>query len=250
MEVIIHGCLGKMGTAVAESVMGSPNASIAFGIDKGVSRRDDTLMGNDHKEVISNFPIFSLLDSPEKGDVIIDFSSPGAMIDLLKFAEERRLPMVLATTGLSLEEQDAVNRAALEIPIFQSPNFSIGINLLASVVELVMPVLEQEFDVGIIDKHHREKRDSPSGTAILLGKTVENASRHGKKAEIVSLRIGTIPGEHTVVFAGPGEVIELKHTAQSRQIFAQGAVKAAEYLLGKPPGLYTMAHMLKGLENA
>lgn len=244
MNVIIHGCRGKMGIVVAESVLDTPGTAVAFGVDRDVEQGDAALRGP------SDFPVLSLDDCPDCGDVIIDFSSHDAVTDLMAFAISRRLPVVIATTGLSGEEQDAVDQAALAIPVFQSPNFSIGINLLAACLEILTPALEKEFDIGIIDKHHRGKKDAPSGTAILLGKTVENASPEHKKAEIVALRLGTIPGEHTVVFAGPGEVIELKHTAQSRQVFAQGAVRAAAYLMDKPPGLYSMQHLLKGLDHA
>jgi 4-hydroxy-tetrahydrodipicolinate reductase len=237
IDIILHGCHGKMGRTVATSVEHFPELNITYGVDRNLSTNH-------------SFPVYPMIaDGPNTGDVIIDFSSHDAIPDLLDFAKARQLPLVLASTGLTQAEQNQILEASQQIPIFQAPNFSIGINLLAACIELILPVLEQTFDLEIIDKHHREKKDAPSGTALQLAAVAKACSSGGKEVGITSLRAGTIPGEHTVIFAGPDEVIELKHTAMSRDIFAEGALKAAIFLVGKPPGKYDMKDLIQGLSN-
>lgn len=231
-DIILHGCHGKMGRTVALTVETFPNMSIVYGVDR-------------NQEGPHLFPVYyPITQGPVSGDVIIDFSSHEAIPTVLDFAKARNLPLVLASTGLTDAEHNQIKEASLQIPIFAAPNFSIGINLIAACMELIMPVLQQTFDVEIIDKHHREKKDAPSGTALQLGEMARTCSQEGKKIGITSLRAGTIPGEHTVIFAGPDEIIELKHTALSRDVFAQGALKAAAFLVGKPPGQYSMKDLI------
>ena len=168
--------------------------------------------------------------------------------------------MVVCTTALTEDCLAAVDEAASEIPVFRSANMSLGINALAKALKTITPVLEPSFNVEIVEKHHNKKKDSPSGTAVLLADAVNSAckvkkeyvyGRHGKNDEcritdlgIHAVRGGTIPGEHTVIYAGPDEVIELTHTALSRNIFAEGALKAAEFLAGKPAGKYSMDDLI------
>lgn len=231
-EIILHGCHGKMGRAVALASENFPGMKVVFGVDRNLKGQHP-------------FPVyFSINQGPDTGDVIIDFSSHDAIPMVLEFAIARKLPLVIASTGLTSAEQKQIQDASLQIPIFQAPNFSVGINLIAACIELLMPVLEEDFDIEIIDKHHREKKDAPSGTALQLGQVAKTFSKEGKEAGITSLRAGTIPGEHTVIFAGPDEIIELKHTALSRDVFAQGALKAAAFLVGKSPGQYTMKDLI------
>lgn len=233
IQIIIHGCQGKMGRAVASAAMQHPGFDIAFGVDR-------------NQGAAMPFSVhYPISQSPPAGDVIIDFSSHDAVPEVLDFALSRNLPLVLASTGLTGAEMEMVREASLRIPIFQSPNFSIGINLLAACVRQLMPVLEHDFDAAIIDKHHKEKKDLPSGTALLLADVAKNAGSTDKPIQVIALRAGTIPGEHTVIFAGPDEIIELKHTALSRDIFARGALKAAEFLVGKPPGAYNMNDLIE-----
>ena len=237
IEIILHGCHGKMGQAVAVAAENMPDVNIVYGVDRNLN-------GN------NPFPVYyPLKEGPVKGDVIVDFSSHDAIPFVLDFAISRNLPLVLASTGLTEEEQNQIRQASNQIPVFQAPNFSIGINLLAACIELILPVLEENFDVEIIDKHHREKKDAPSGTALQLAGVAKECSSAGQQIGITSLRAGTIPGEHTVIFAGPDEVIELKHTAMSRDVFAQGALKAAIFLVDKPPGKYDMKDLIHGLSN-
>lgn len=231
-DIILHGCHGKMGRAVALASENFPEATIVYGVDRNL-----------HGQHL--FPVyFSMTQGPDSGDVIIDFSSHDAIPSVLEFAISRKLPVVIASTGLTSAEQEQIHKASLQIPIFHAPNFSLGINLIAACIELITPVLGHDFDIEIIDKHHREKKDAPSGTALQLGQTAKIFGEPGKEIGITSLRAGTIPGEHTVIFAGPDEIIELKHTAYSRDVFAQGALKAAAFLVGKPPGLYTMKDLI------
>jgi 4-hydroxy-tetrahydrodipicolinate reductase len=237
IDIILHGCHGKMGRAVAEAAENFSEMNIAFGVDRNLL-------------TTHSFPVyFPIVDGPDDGDVIIDFSSHEAIPALLDFAKARKLPLVLASTGLNQDQQDQILEASRQIPIFQAPNFSIGINLLAACIELILPVLEQNFDIEIIDKHHKEKKEAPRGTALQLAGVAKECSSAGKKIGITSLRAGTIPGEHTVIFAGPDEIIELKHTAMSRDVFAQGALKAATFLVGKPPGKYDMKDLIHGLSD-
>jgi len=232
IEIILHGCCGKMGQAVAAAAESLPDINIIYGVDRN-------LQGN------HPFPVyFPINEGPKKGDVIIDFSSHDAIPSVLDFAVLRNLPLILASTGLTEDEQNQIRIASQKIPVFQAPNFSVGINLIAACMELIIPVLGQDFDVEIIDKHHREKKDAPSGTALQLGQVAKECGKTGHEIGISSLRIGTIPGEHTVIFAGPDEIIELKHTALSRDVFAQGALKAAAFVVGKPAGQYTMKDMI------
>ena len=232
LELVIHGCQGKMGQAVTAAAAAYPELNIGYGIDRNPT-------------ATHTYPVYPSIDSaPGGGDVIIDFSSHEAIPALLDYALKFKIPVVLASTGITPEEQRAIDKASGTIPLFQSPNFSGGINLLAACLEMLMPVLEPDFDVAITDKHHKEKKDSPSGTALLLAKAAQEASHNGGTVQVDALRIGTIPGEHTVIFAGPDEIIELKHTAYSRDVFAQGALKAASYLADKPPGKYGMKDLI------
>lgn len=232
IEIILHGCQGKMGQAVANSAAAHPCMNIAYGVDRNPSGSQ-------------SFPVyFPITEGPNVGDILIDFSSHEAIPDVLAFAKARKLPLVLASTGQTNDEKELIREAASLIPIFQAPNFSLGINLIAACIELILPVLQQNFDVEIIDKHHREKKDAPSGTALQLEDVATMCCNESKRIGVTSIRAGTIPGEHTVIFAGPDEIIELKHTALSRDVFAQGALKAAEFLVGKSPGQYTMKDLI------
>jgi len=232
IELVIHGCQGKMGRTISETAKAFPEMTIGYGIDP-------------NRTIPQNYPVYyPIADAPGGGDVIIDFSSHDAIPQVLDFALQHKIPLVLASTGITTDEQQAIDEAAKAIPIFQAPNFSMGINLLAACVELLMPVLELDFDVAITDKHHKEKKDAPSGTALQLAQVARSASKTGKNIDVTALRIGTIPGEHSVIFAGPDEIIELKHTACSRDVFAQGALKAAKYLVGKSAGKYSMKDLI------
>lgn len=237
-----------MGRVLREMISANPDMTVAAGIDS-------------YTDSDADFPQFkTAAECTEEGDVVIDFSNHAAVPALIDFCRSRSLPVVVCTTALTDECLAAVEAAASEIPVFRSANMSLGINALAKALKAVTPVLEPTFNVEIVEKHHNKKKDSPSGTAVLLADAVNSAcrnkknyiyGRHGKDDEckitdlgIHAVRGGTIPGEHTVIFAGPDEVIEFTHTALSRNIFAEGALKAAEFLAGKPAGKYSMDDLI------
>ena len=248
-RIIISGCCGHMGRVVADICNNDPEVEIAAGID---------LLA----QPMEGFPVFSTpaLCAVET-DVVIDFSHPAALEPLLDFCLEKKLPVVLATTGYTDEQLAQIDQASRHIPIFRSANMSLGINVLADLVRRAAALLGEDFDVEIEERHHRRKLDAPSGTALMLANVAAGAlpydpsfvyDRHSvrkprDRAEIgiSSLRGGTIVGDHTVVFAGRDEVIEISHHAASREVFAAGAVKAAKFLAGAAsPGLYDMSHLI------
>ena len=248
-RVIISGCNGKMGKVVAECISARNDCEVAAGID---------ITGGS-----ADFPLFSSPndDLPE-ADVLIDFSHPSLLSPLLQLGKKRRMPLVLCTTGYSPNQVQDLTDSAKEIPIFYSRNMSLGINLLIELAKKAEQVLGGSFDVEIIEKHHNQKIDAPSGTALMLADEIADAGankpyhymydRHSqrKKREpdeigIHSIRGGTIVGEHDVIFAGRHEVITLSHSAQSKEVFASGAVNAAVFLAAQPAGLYDMSDLLK-----
>ena len=248
MRVIINGYNGRMGVQIAEALTSFEDMKLVAGID---NRADGT-------ETIPcfNSPFLCNIEA----DVIIDFSHFSAVEDLLTFAKDKKIPIVIATTALGDKERNAIENAAKIIPVFTSYNMSLGINTIIASLSLLVPPLEKNFDIEIVEKHHNQKKDSPSGTALLLADAVNNNcslkkeyifGRHGNADScsidqicIHSVRGGTIPGEHTIILAGNDEVIEIKHTALSKEIFAHGAISAAEFIVSKPAGLYSMNDLI------
>lgn len=247
-KVILNGCSGKMGKMISHSVTNFEELSIVAGIDKF---KDESL----------KYPIFKNISQCDiDADVVLDFSRPDALDSLLSYCKNNKLPLVLCTTGYSEEQLSKIDEYSKIIPIFHSANMSIGINLINNILKDISAMLYENYDIEIIEKHHNQKVDAPSGTALLLGDTIKNSikeetvfnkGRNGiKKREkneigIHAIRGGSIVGEHEVIFAGSGEIIELKHTALSREVFAIGALKACEYMKGKNNGLYTMDDVIK-----
>lgn len=200
----------------------------------------------------------------ETGDIIIDFSHYSRLDTLLDYSRSKRIPLVIATTGYSDETMRKIEETVKEIPVLLSSNMSLGVNLLNDILERIVPVLYENYDIEVIEKHHNKKIDSPSGTAKTLVETIErscpkkmkeqygreeNRKRERNEIGIHSLRGGTIVGEHSVLFCGEDEIIEIKHTAMSKKIFAMGALKAARFLVGKEAGLYTMKDIFKNQEE-
>lgn len=247
INLIISGCNGRMGHVVEEICSADPNINIVAGFD---------ILGSSDR----NFPIFS---SPEQfagnADVVIDFSHPSALTPLLSFCKNHNVCAVLATTGFSSEQLAEINESAKYVPIFRSANMSLGINVVIELIKKAASILDG-YDIEIVERHHNRKVDAPSGTALMLADAAASAvpyeteyiyDRSGvrqprKKREIgiSAVRGGTIVGDHEVIFAGRDEVIELHHHAASREVFANGAVKAAKFLVGKAPGLYNMADLV------
>ncbi len=237
-----------MGHAVYNACADFPDAEIVAGFDIKTD---------------SSYPFTvytSLSDIKEKADVIIDFSHPSMTDSVLDFAGNTKTPLILCTTGLSENQKAHIKSASEKVAVFYSANMSIGVNLLINLVTKATSVLEDNFDIEIIEKHHNQKLDAPSGTALAIADAISDTAsyepeytydRHSvrKKRDkseigIHSLRGGNIVGEHSVIFAGCDEVIEIKHTATSKNVFAVGAVKAAEFIKDKPPALYSMKDMI------
>ena len=249
INLVISGCNGRMGKVVAELCRQEPSVHIVAGIDANPQKLD-------------TFPVYAdPLEYTGNADVVIDFSSPLALDGLLQFCKMRKIGIVLATTGYSDEQLEKIQETAQEIPIFKSANMSLGINVLMELVRSAAKILSG-YDIEIIERHHNKKLDAPSGTALMIADAAASSvdydaayiyeresvrrPRDPKEIGISSVRGGTIVGEHEVLFAGPDELIEIKHTALSRQIFANGAVKAAIYLAGhKQPGMYNMTNLVQ-----
>lgn len=249
MKILISGALGHMGRAVAAQAS-ADGIEIVAGVD--------ALQGD------CSFPCHTSFDALHdcSGAVIVDFSRPEALTSLLAYAVKNHLPVVLATTGYTPEQEQEVDQAARQIPVFRSANMSVGVALLRHLCQEAAKVLGETFDVEIVEAHHNRKVDAPSGTALLLfdaiksaydepryaqlGRGGRNCKRQHNEIGIHALRGGTVTGEHEVCFFGPAERIRLSHSAEDRSVFASGALKAAAYLQGKAPGRYTMEDLVAG----
>lgn len=247
-RLIVCGCNGKMGRAITACVKERMGLEIVAGFDRNT-------------DAPAGFPVYA---NPQNcavaADVVVDFSHPSALRGVLRYAEDHGMGAVIATTGLSEEDRALIRDTAARIPVFFSANMSLGVSLLAELAKKAASVLGTSFDVEIIEKHHNQKIDAPSGTALMLGEAVTEGLPYTPKAvydrhsirekrdphEIgySAVRGGTIVGEHEILFAGHDECITLSHTAMSKEIFAAGAVSAAEFLVGKPAGLYTMKDLM------
>ena len=247
-NIVISGACGKMGRVIADIISGRGDCRVSAGIDLSPVKYSD-------------FPVVaSPLDLADVSDVIVDFSHPSALDSLLEYALTNGVALVLATTGYTPEQIEKIHAAALKIPVFFTANMSLGINLLRELAKKAASVLGDQFDVEIIERHHNQKLDAPSGTALMLADSINEArdgrysyvyDRHSvrRKREnteigIHSVRGGTIVGEHEIVFAGRDEVITLSHSAASKEVFAVGAVNAAIFVKDKAPGLYSMSDMI------
>ncbi|MBQ1193150.1 MAG: 4-hydroxy-tetrahydrodipicolinate reductase [Lachnospiraceae bacterium] len=249
VRIIMVGCNGRMGKVISELVMKDDDAQIVAGVD----------ICDDGK---NNYPVFQSIDQVNvEADVIIDFSSPKILEGMLSFAENNKLAIVLCATGYSDEQLNLINATSKNIAILRSGNMSLGVNTVVKVLETISKTLaEAGFDIEIVEKHHNQKLDAPSGTALLLADTINNElnneleykydrtsdrkKREKKEIGISAVRGGTIVGEHEVIFAGTDEVIEIKHTAYSRAIFAKGAISAAKFLKNKESGMYSMKEVI------
>lgn len=248
MNILLNGASGRMGNEVIEAASKQEDLKIVAGFDREESKNCD-------------FPIYNNLENiKEDIDVIIDFSVPVATFKILEYARKNKIPMVIATTGFSKEELEEIEKASKEIPIFRSSNMSLDINLMANLVQKVAEVLK-ESDIEIIETHHNRKVDSPSGTAILLADAINKVfngekeytfdrlqkreKRNKKEIGFSSIRGGNIVGEHTVQFFGENETLEITHKAYSRQVFAEGALKAARFIVEQQAGLYNMKNIVE-----
>ncbi len=247
-KIVIFGANGKMGRTIYSCIKEREDFTVVGGVDL-------------YTEQYADFPIVdSPAKLPEKPDVIIDYSNPASLDSILEYCLSTGVPVVLATTGYSDEQINKIRSASQQIPVFFTFNMSLGINLLVQLAKKAASVLGDQFDIEIVEKHHNQKIDAPSGTAIMLAnainETLDNSKhyvydRHSQrkkreKSEIGmhSVRGGTIVGEHDVIFAGHDEVITLSHSASSKTVFAEGSINAAGYIKDKKPGLYDMSELV------
>lgn len=251
VKIIMHGCNGHMGQVISGLVEKDPDAEIVAGIDIADQGKN-------------NYPVFTDMDACQtEADAIIDFSSAKAVDALLDYSVKRQIPVVLCTTGLSEEQLAKVERASEKVAVLRSANMSLGINTLLKLIQDAAKVLAAAgFDMEIVERHHKLKLDAPSGTALALADSLNEAmdnqyhyvydrsqrreQRDAKEIGISAVRGGTIVGDHEIIFAGPDEVIEFKHTAYSKAVFGKGAVEAAKFLAGKPAGKYDMSDVING----
>lgn len=243
-KILLSGCGGKMGRVIASCVADREDCEIVAGIDPAGMEE-------------ATFPVFGAASQFDgQADVIIDFSHPSALEGILSYAVSHHTPAVIATTGLNEQQVASIHEAAKEVPVFFSANMSIGISLLTELAQKAARVLGDSFDIEIIEKHHNQKIDAPSGTALMLADAISGElkqkphyefDRHSKRAKrdkneigIHAVRGGTIVGEHEVLFAGRDELISISHSARSKEIFAVGSVNAALFLCNQPAGCYAM----------
>lgn len=247
-QLIVTGVNGKMGKVIQSIVNNREDCKIVAGVD---------LVDNND----TPFPVYSSVNDIDiKADVIIDFSNPALLDDLLSYSEKTATPLVIATTGYTDEQKQKINNASKKTPIFFTYNMSMGINLLANLAKKAVNVLGDDFDIEIVEKHHNQKIDAPSGTALMLAdamcEEIEKPmkyeyDRHSKREKrtkneigIHAVRGGTIVGEHEIIFAGRDEIITISHSARSKEIFAAGAVNAAIFMQGKSAGIYDMKELI------
>ncbi len=253
-RVILSGCSGRMGSVITQLCAEYEELKIVAGVDVAAPQQ------------AVDYPVFTSFEECPEADVIIDFSSPKALESLLSYAEKTNTPAVVCTTGLSQDQISALEETSKKVALLRSANMSVGVNLLMKVLKQAAPVLAQAgFDIEIVEKHHNRKKDAPSGTAIALADTVNEAldgryeyvydrssvlrERGKNELGISAVRAGNIPGEHDVIFAGTDEVLTFRHTAYSRAIFGKGALEAGAFLAGKGPGLYTMADVIEASDK-
>jgi 4-hydroxy-tetrahydrodipicolinate reductase len=254
IKAIVCGVAGRMGSRIVDLLKETDGISLLGGVEGKGSYAVGTHIG----EAPCVDDLSKLI---ERGDVVIDFSIPQATLEHLQIASSRRKPLVIGTTGFSEEEKKKIQAASKEIPVCFSPNMSIGVNVMFKIVAEAARLLGKDYDVEVIEAHHRTKKDAPSGTAMKIAEILLEALRRNKKdlryhregligerkAEeigIQTIRGGDIVGDHTVLFAGLGERLEISHRATNRDNFARGAVIAAKWIFGKSPGLYDMQDVL------
>lgn len=250
VKLIMHGCNGQMGQVITKLVAEDDRVTIVAGIDS-------------YTGIPNSYPVFeSIKKCDVDGDVIVDFSNAGAVDELLAYCTSNQMPVVLCTTGLSEEQLAAIEQASEKTAVLKSANMSFGVNMLLKLLkDVAKVVVPAGFDIEVVEKHHKRKVDAPSGTAIAMAdamnealdqqysytydRSQERRRRDPKEIGISAVRGGTIVGEHEVIFAGAEEVIEIKHTAYSRAVFAKGALEAGIYLAGKPAGRYDMSDVIQ-----
>lgn len=248
INILMSGCNGRMGQVITRLSEQFDDLKIAAGFDISDSKNN-------------SYPVFTDIEKCDvKVDVIIDFSNPAAFDSVTGYASSRKIPLVMATTGLTQAQKKCLESTAEQIPVFFSANMSLGVNLVIDLVKKAAKVLESSFDIEIIEKHHNQKLDAPSGTALAIADSINSVldqkqeymyDRHSRRKKrskneigIHAVRGGTIVGEHSVIFAGNDEIIEVNHSARSKDIFGTGALKAAQFISRQKPGMYSMTDLI------
>ncbi|MGI6627975.1 MAG: 4-hydroxy-tetrahydrodipicolinate reductase [Bacillota bacterium] len=276
VKILLHGCNGRMGQVMTriitefqqrESVQVAPGTGSTNDSHKTSELKIICGVDLDPNKIENSYPVYPSLDQVPAGknpDILIDFSHHNCIAGLLDFGIARQTPLVICTTGYTAGEQQLIKEASHKVPVLMSANMSLGINLLLALVAKAATVLGESFDIEIVEKHHNQKVDSPSGTAMMIAEAINTSlghgmeyiyGRHGRDAKVSkrkkneigihAVRGGAIVGEHDIIFAGQGEVIEIRHSALSRDVFAYGAIKAARFLAGKESGLYSMKDVVE-----
>lgn len=248
-DIVLQGIYGRMGHALIEKIAARQDCRVVAGVDREAGK-------------VGDVPVYASFEELPKADAIIDFSSPAGAVAAAQYGAAHGVPCVICSTGLSAEDEAVLEDASAKTPIFRSANMSLGVNVLIELARQATRVLSGEFDIEIVEKHHHNKLDAPSGTALMIADAINaeaggryeyvydrHAVRQKRGAQelgISSVRGGGIVGDHDVLFCGPEEVVTISHVAQSRGVFADGAVQAALFLDGRDPGYYTMSDLLKG----
>ena len=247
VRIILCGANGKMGRVIQSVVAARDDAQIVAGVDINTNSAE--------------FPVYSSISEvKEEADVVIDFTNPSLLGSLLDYAVSKKMPVVIGTTGYDDKQKQQIEAASKETAVFFTYNMSLGINLLASLAKKAAQILSDDFDIEIVEKHHNQKIDAPSGTALMLADAIceeipepmkYEYDRHSKREKrtkneigMHAVRGGTIVGEHEIIFAGRDEIITLSHSARSKEVFAVGAVNAAVFMAGKDAGMYSMKEMI------
>ena len=247
IRLVISGCCGRMGRAIASLAL----QDSVFAVAAALEAPGNPSLGQDYGTLLGRPTPLGVRVSDDakaglaQGDVLIEFTAPDATLAHAALAKQLKKPMVIGTTGLTDAQVGQLRAAAEAIPIVCSPNMSVGVNVLYELARTAVQRLGPGYDVAVVESHHRGKKDSHSGTAKRLAAVLAEA-RGGTPVPVQAIRAGDIVGDHTVILAGPAERLELTHRAHSREVFAQGALRAARFLAGRTPGLYDMADVLKG----
>lgn len=248
IKILLVGCNGKMGKMISSLANTMENIVISAGVDKNI-------------ESPFNYKIYEdIFEAKEIYDVILDFSRPDTLNSISTYAIDHNIPVIFCTTGYSKDQLKVIKDLSKSVPVFLSANMSIGVNIINNILKTISNILYDDFDIEVVEKHHNQKVDAPSGTALLLANTIKNSiseetsltigrdgikKREHKEIGIHAIRGGNIIGDHEVIFAGKGEVIEIKHSAISREVFAIGALKACIFMHKKEKGLYSMDDIIK-----
>ncbi len=250
-DIILQGICGRMGRAVAQMAAESTDLRVVAGIDQ----QPGQLVG------VPVYTSFDALPAPQPGCVLIDFSAPAGAVAAARWCARQGVPCVICSTGLGPAEEAVLEEAAASVPVFRSANMSVGVNVLVELAKRAAALLGEDFDIEIVEKHHRNKLDAPSGTALMVADAINSATARGyeyvydrhavrqkrgaKELGISAVRGGGIVGEHEVLFCGAEETLTIAHSAQSRGVFAAGALRAAQFVTGCAPGYYTMSDLLR-----